>query len=86
MKLEGRLFTANLLLRESTVERPETDELFVTQLEHCLIDLCHGLEIPIPLWLEKNTHEFARFHQTVFFAEQFTEQIRFDRFQIHWID
>jgi len=86
MKLEGRVFAANLLLQEASVERPATGERFVTQLEHTLIDLCHQLEVPIPLWLEKNTHEFARFHQTIFFAEQFTEAIRFDRFQIHWIE
>ncbi len=86
MKLEGRIFTANLLLREATIIRPETGERFVRQLELCLIDMCHQLDIPIPLWLEKNTHEFACFHQTLFFAEQFTEKIRFDRFQIHWIE
>lgn len=85
MKLEGRIFSANLLLREATVEKPDTGGKFVPQLESCLIDLCHELDVPIPLWLEKNTREFARFHQTLFFAEQFTEKIKFDRFQIHWV-
>lgn len=84
MKLEGRLFRANLMIREWTVDRPETGERFVAQLEKCLIDLCHGLEIPIPMWLTKNTQEFARFHQTIFFAEQFGDPVAFDRFQIHW--
>jgi hypothetical protein len=36
--------------------------------------------------MEKNTHEFARFHQTIFFAEQFTEPIKFERFQIRWLE
>ena len=85
MKLEGRIFRANLLLREATVEKADTDGKFVPQLEKCLIELCHELNVPIPLWLEKNTFEFARFHQTLFFAEQFTEKINFDRFQIHLI-
>ena len=84
MKLEGRIFRSNLMIREWTVDRPETGGRFVSQLEKCLIDLCHGLEIPIPMWLEKNTHEFARFHQTIFFAEQFGDPVTFDRFQIHW--
>jgi len=86
MKLEGRLFTANRLLSEATVEQPTTGGRLVPQIEKCLVELCHRLEIPVPLWLDKNTHEFARFHQTIFFAEQFIEPIRFDRFQIHWID
>ncbi len=86
MKLEGRVFRANLLQKIETVEHPNTSEKLVKQLERCLIDLCHALEIPIPLWLDKNSHEFARFHQTIFFAEQFSEKIYFDRFQIHWVD
>jgi hypothetical protein len=85
MKLEGRLFTANLLTREVTIERPATAEPWVKQLEKVLIDVCHNLEAPIPLWLQKNTHEFASFHQTIFFAEQFTENVRFDRMQIRWL-
>ncbi|MGI6326638.1 MAG: hypothetical protein ACOX1U_06705 [Saccharofermentanales bacterium] len=84
MKLEGRVFRANLLLRQATVERPDSDASFVSQLEKCLIELCHELDVPIPLWLSKNTREFARFHQTLFFADQFNEKVRFDRFQIHW--
>lgn len=86
MKLEGCLFKANLLLRQTTVERPATQERWTTQLEHCLIDVCHGLEAPLPLWMKKNTHEFASFHQTIFFAEQFTESVSFDRMQIRWLD
>ena len=86
MKLEGRIFRANLLIREQTVIRPDSGERFTAQLEHCLVDLCHQLDIPIPLWLGKNTREFARFHQTLFFSEQFTEAIAFDRFQIHWLE
>jgi hypothetical protein len=86
MKLEGRLFTANLVVRELTVERHDHDDRWVKQLENCLIDLCHGLDAPIPLWLEKNSQEFARFHQTLFFAEQFSEKVNFDRMQIRWLE
>lgn len=85
MKLEGSVFRANLLIGQTTIEREDTGEKFVPQLERCLIELCHTLEVPIPLWMEKNTHEFSRFHQTIFFAEQFGEPIRFDRFQINWL-
>lgn len=82
MKLEGKIFRANLTIGEKTIDRPDTSEPFVKQLETCLILLCRELEIPIPLWLDKNTKEFARFHQTIFFEEQFTEKILFNRFQI----
>lgn len=82
MKLEGKLFKGNLMIAQavSTIQAPEMS--FVKELETNLIDLCRQLEIPIPLWLSKNTHEFAAFRQTMFFADQYTEPVRFDRFQI----
>lgn len=82
MRLEGRVFRQNRMIREAVVEQTETDQLFVQNLEMALISLCRQIESPIPIWLEKNTHEFAAFRQTMFFEGQFTERIDFDRFQI----
>lgn len=86
IKLEGKTFRGNLMQKNHTVEFHDPDRTFTQNLEHCLVDLCHAMEVPIPLWLEKNTREFARFHQTLFFDGQFTETIQFDRFQIRWIE
>lgn len=73
------------MLRTYTVEFQDPAKTFTQNLEKCLVELCHAIESPLPLWLEKNTREFARFHQTLFFDGQFTESIDFDRFQIRWI-
>ena len=86
MKLEGKIFKANLLVQSATVQEEDTETGFASQLERCLILLCRQMSVPIPLWMKKNTREFARFHQTVFFAEQFAEPICFDRFQIRWLE
>lgn len=86
MRLEGKTFKANLAIQVTEATRPPSEERFVKQLERCLVDLCHQMNVPIPLWLEKNTHEFARFHQTIFFDGQFTEPVPFDRFQIRWLE
>lgn len=82
MRLEGRIFRQNIMIREAIVEQPETGARFIKLLDDALIHLCRQIESPLPIWLEKNTHEFARFHQTIFFDGQFTERIDFDRFQI----
>ncbi len=81
IRLEGKLFKANIMIASLIVTGHE-EETFVQELEHALIGLCRSLEIPIPLWLSKNTHEFAAFRQTIFFAEQYNEPVAFDRFQI----
>jgi len=82
MRLEGRLFRQNLIIREAIVEQPETGVRFIKVLDDALIQLCRQIDSPLPIWLEKNTHEFARFRQTIFFDGQFTEKTDFDRFQI----
>ena len=86
MRLQANLYRANLMLASVTIDRGQSDERFSRQLERCLVDACHELNIPLPLWMEKNTKEFARFHQTLFFREQFSDPIMFDRLQIRWMD
>ena len=87
MKLEGRLFVGNRMteIKEvSLVSDPEAP--FSKNLEDALILLCHEMDIPVPAWMKKNTKEFAAFYQTIFFAEQYQEKVRFDRFQIKMIE
>ena len=83
MKLEGRLFVANRMTEIKEVETPDNEgEAYSVRLERALVELCRQMDIPVPMWMKKNTHEFAAFRQTIFFREQYTEKVRFDRFQI----
>lgn len=86
MKLEGRLFVANRMTEIKEIETEDTNEPFSTQLGRALVELCRQMDIPVPMWMKKNTHEFAAFRQTIFFKEQYTENVRFDRFQIKETD
>ncbi len=85
MKLEGKLFTGNRMTEVHEVTLPDTDEAFSKQLGDALVLLCREMDIPVPMWMKKNTKEFAAFYQTIFFKEQYTEKVRFDRFQIRMI-
>lgn len=82
MVLEGKLFVANRMIDIKEIVYEEKGVRFSVELEHALVLLCRELDIPVPMWMVKNTHEFAAFHQTIFFSEQYTEKVRFDRFQI----
>lgn len=86
MILEGSLYMSNIMVAQATVEVENGDQRFSKVVEMCLLRLVRELDIPIPLWLTKNTKEFARFHQTIFFRESFSETVKFDRFRIKWID
>ena len=87
MKLEGRLFVANRMTEIKEVETPDKEgEAYSVRLERALVELCRQMDIPVPMWMKKNTHEFAAFRQTLFFFFYYTEKIRFDRFQIKQVD
>lgn len=84
--LEGRLFVANRMTEIKEVTTEDTDTSYSKCLEKALIELCKQMDIPVPMWMKKNTKEFAAFGQTIFFREQYTENVRFDRFQIRVIE
>lgn len=82
VRLEGKVFAGGIVRAMAVAEDRDESRRFVSRLEECLRSLCRELAIPIPIWMKKNTGEFARFHQTVFVDEQFHEPVAFDRFQI----
>ena len=82
MTLSGKLFFEGKLMKESVAEALDENLSFRDKLEKCLLDLCGGLDIPVPLWLKKNTRELAVFRRTFFSREQFVEKVWFDKFEI----
>lgn len=80
MKLTGKLEKGSILLREVWMDEQEADTLFHDRLERQLVRLCREIEIPVPIWLKKNTREIARYRKTFFGKEQFMEDVFFDRF------
>lgn len=82
LTLTGKLFIENRLIREAAASDSEEGHNFRDKLEKSLIDLCANLEIPVPLWLKKNTRELAIFRKTFFSSEQFIDKVWFDKFEI----
>lgn len=82
MTLNGKLMVEGKIVRESTSEDNDGEHSFRDKLEYCLVELCSSLEIPVPLWLKKNTRELAVFRKTFFTSEQFMDKVWFDKFEI----
>lgn len=82
MILYGKLVLGTKVLKEASFEVIDENISFRDRLEECLIGLCKELDIPVPLWLKKNTKEFIHYRTTFFFREQFVESIKFDKFEI----
>lgn len=82
MTLSGKLIKGTIIIKEAVAERNDAGKSFRDLLEECFVELCGKLDVQVPLWLEKNTREFARFRRTFFSSEQFFEKVPFDRFEI----
>ena len=83
MELMGRIIKGHKTLYQKSVAdacEPRSD--FRDRLENCLLSLCRDADIPVPMWLTKNSTELSKFGRTSFFAEQFAESVYFDRFEI----
>jgi hypothetical protein len=82
LRLTGRLIKGTKTVKEISFEKEQGALTFREVLEECFIGVCRELDIQVPLWLKKNSSEFAQFRRTFFSREQFTERVYFDRFEI----
>jgi len=82
LKLYGKIIRETKIIRDTFVLEEDPAMQYREKLENCLINLCREIGIPVPIWLEKNTKEFAYFRRTFFTNEQFVEKVDFDRFEI----
>ena len=80
MVLYGKLVKGNTFLREAKSKGLENGKPFHDIMEEAFVRLCRELEIPVPIWLKKNTREISRYSKTFFDREQFIEDVYFDRF------
>ena len=51
-----------------------------------LREACHELDLPEPLWLDKNGREWETFGMTRFLQDAFFETVPFERLEIEFID
>ena len=51
-----------------------------------LLEACHGLDLPEPVWLDKNQREWEEFGMTRFLPDAFFESVPFQRLEIEYID
>lgn len=87
LQLEGNVFVGNKRLGSYTVIVSEDERLPLSKrLDTSLLELCKSMNVPLPVWLKKNSREFARFRQTIFFPDQFTGTVPFDQFQIRFFE
>ena len=51
-----------------------------------LLEACHELDLPEPIWLDKNEREWDEFGMTRFLPDAFFESVPFEKLEIEYID
>ena len=82
MVLYGKLVKGNTFIKDAKTAGADNERPFHDIMEEAFVLLCRELEIPVPIWLKKNTREVSRYHKTFFEKEQFIEEVYFDRFEL----
>lgn len=68
------------------IERQATVPCGRENPREALLTACHELDLPEPVWLDKNEREWEKFGMTRFLPDAFFERVPFQRMEIEYID
>ena len=73
-------------IRRHRTDRQATVPCSRSDVHGALREACHELDLPEPVWLEKNEREWVEFGMTRFLPDAFFETVEFERLEIEYID
>ena len=73
-------------IRNHRIDRQTTVPCGRDDPREALLKACHTLDLPEPVWLDKNQREWEEFGMTRFGADAFFETVPFQRLDIEYID
>ena len=73
-------------IRHHRTDRQATVPCRREEAHSALLEACHELDLPEPIWLDKNEREWAEFGMTRFLPDAFFETVPFERLEIEFID
>lgn len=74
----GKLIVDGKIIKQTTLAVDSHSTTFFDMLK----SLCHKLNIPTPVLLDKHVYDFNIFHITTFKPDDFVEAVLFDKFEL----
>ena len=84
-KLWARKIKTNKIINSFVVKNKEEISL-EEKKDKCLKEICQKLDISVPIWLKKHELEFSQFKYVIFTAQDFIDEIDFDKLEIELLD
>ena len=85
MRIWGKLWKENRLVRDTVIERDEIDTR-THKIFNALDDICYEFDLSRPIWLDCTITEFKQFGKCRFHADNFIDDIDFDYLEFHIIE
>ena len=74
------------IMENHRISRQATIPCSLADPREALLEACHQLDLPEPVWLDKNQREWEQFGMTRFLPDAFFESVPFQRMEIESID
>ena len=85
MRIWGKIWKDNRLLKDTTIENYENDTR-THKVFRALDEICLEFDLGKPIWLDSNIREFQKHSCTKFRQDSFIEEIGFDYLELHVIE
>jgi hypothetical protein len=84
-KLWAKKIKSNKIIGSITIKNNE-DISFSHKTDKSIKEICQKFDLSVPLWLEKHRTEFSEFKYVTFEADDFIDDIDFDKLEIELIE
>ncbi len=82
----GKIWSDNHLINDCVAENDDYSMSRTSMVLKGLEDICHDLDLEVPLWFDSNISDFQLHDKTRFNADNFIEKIDFDYLEIQVIE
>lgn len=82
IKIWGKILSGDKIIKSSTILVDEKTTTFFDMLKN----LCHSMNIPTPVLLDKHVYDFNLFNVCSFKPDDFVESVIFDKFILEHIN
>lgn len=80
IKIWGKVYSKERLIKSKTIKV----DTHVTTFFDMLATMCHSLNIPTPVLLDKHVYDFNVFNHCTFKPDDFIEDVVFDSFVVQY--
>lgn len=84
-KLWAKKIKNNCIIASLNIKNNEPISLHEKR-DKCIKEICQKFDLSVPVWLKKHEHDFLQYKYVTFYADDFVDDIDFDKLEIDLID